>query len=1119
MLINNAVITGSFIVNGVDVTGITGSSAISSSFLALSSSYLATSASYVITSGSYVITSASYAQSSASLSIRTSNLEATSSTLVSASSSFAASSASVSVRVTNLEATSSVVSSSFATTSGSLSTRVTNLESTSSVVSSSFATTSGSISGRVTLIEGQYATTGSNTFTGPQYVNQASNAIGFTSTASLYTDGGLRVTKDSFVSGTAYFNNVVVYGTSSIQYITSSQLNIGTNIITVNTDTPAVRFGGLAVFDSGSTGLTGSMLWDSQANHWVYSNPSGSTYSGGMLISGPRAASLGTEVGTTSCALMMGQGGDHITSSAILHYSNATCFYGTTTIGSGGTVCTTMTNASCVGIGTTSPSDLLDIYASSGTAAIRLSGAGAGTNTYRITGQLIGVSNTGFGIYDSTNSTYRLAIDGSGNVGIGTSSPTELLSVNSSSNVAVRVENTSTGTARFQLVNNDGSTNNNNWSILAGFGNTRNLSFRDNLGGERMRIDALGNVGIGVTPSAWETTWKVIQLAGGSVYVNAGGTTGQIGLAQNWFYDGSQNRYLNSAAASDYYQFGGAHIWRIAPSGTAGCAITFCQAMTLNASGNLSIGNTNDTYKLDVTGTGRFSGSITSLINIAGIQNQLILENLNTTEGADGNSIYFKGYQGSLAKISAYGIPTQQVGGYLQLQSYSDNTTANIGLIIHQGGNVSINNTNNSFQLDVSGTLRVTGAATFSSSVTAGGTISNNSSQNFIYASYDDVAALFQRVGTYGAVIRLGRTGVSNSTTIDYPADGTFAVSTAGSERMRITSAGIACFASTVCTPSLVACVTSAAAITIDGYSKLSFKDRGTEYGTINASRYNFGGESTLFTFQSGNCFLFLNGTNCLMFIGSNGNVGINTSSPTVKLSVNSGINTSTATVMTLQQATNGAVKDAAGFGLAINNGGEATNAAELIISTASGGSLGERMRITSGGDVYIGNSTISVLQSAIFLQKSGIITTVRAYSSGTINLVEFYRQNAGDIGSITYNGTNTLYGGTSDYRLKEDLQDYNGLDIIGKLKTYDFKWKNTDVRDYGMMAHELQEILPNYVSGEKDAIREDGSIKSQMVDYSKLVPVLIKSIQEQQCIICSQAGRIRVLESCLGIS
>jgi hypothetical protein len=160
------------------------------------------------------------------------------------------------------------------------------------------------------------ATTGSNTFTGAQFVSDTSNGIGFTSTASFYTDGGLRVGKNAYVSGTAYFNNIVVFGTSSIQYITSSQVNIGANIITVNTDTPAIRFGGLSVFDSGSTQLTGSLFWDSEKNHWIYSNPSGSSYNSGMIMSGPRnSGSLGDEQGTTFNALMKGQGGDHITSS------------------------------------------------------------------------------------------------------------------------------------------------------------------------------------------------------------------------------------------------------------------------------------------------------------------------------------------------------------------------------------------------------------------------------------------------------------------------------------------------------------------------------------------------------------------------------------------------------------------------------------------------------------------------------------------------------------------------------------------------------------------------------------------------------------------------------------
>jgi hypothetical protein len=90
-----------------------------------------------------------------------------------------------------------------------------------------------------------------------------------------------------------------------------------------------------------------------------------------------------------------------------------------------------------------------------------------------------------------------------------------------------------------------------------------------------------------------------------------------------------------------------------------------------------------------------------------------------------------------------------------------------------------------------------------------------------------------------------------------------------------------------------------------------------------------------------------------------------------------------------------------------------------------------------------------------------------------------------------------TAFNTTSDYRLKEDFQSFNGLDIIGNINVYDFKWKDVDdvegKRAYGVKAHELQEQIPSAVTGE-----HDGN-KMQKVDYSKLVPVLIKSIQELQ--------------------
>ena len=122
--------------------------------------------------------------------------------------------------------------------------------------------------------------------------------------------------------------NLSVFGTASYSYVSASQLNVGTNTISVNVAEPAERFGGLIVYDSGSLShqATASLLWDSLNNHWIYQNASGSTYSGGMLISGPRnLGAIGDEVGTTNNALMKGQGGDHITSSGV--FDNGTDVY------------------------------------------------------------------------------------------------------------------------------------------------------------------------------------------------------------------------------------------------------------------------------------------------------------------------------------------------------------------------------------------------------------------------------------------------------------------------------------------------------------------------------------------------------------------------------------------------------------------------------------------------------------------------------------------------------------------------------------------------------------------------------------------------------------------------
>jgi hypothetical protein len=184
------------------------------------------------------------------------------------------------------------------------------------------------------------------------------------------------------------------------------------------------------------------------------------------------------------------------------------------------------------------------------------------------------------------------------------------------------------------------------------------------------------------------------------------------------------------------------------------------------------------------------------------------------------------------------------------------------------------------------------------------------------------------------------------------------------------------------------------------------------------------------------------------------------------------------------------------GFDIAIDSSGNAyliqrENATMNFLTNGT-----ERMRISSGtggGTVLIGR-TVSPGSSYTLAVQEAMAMYINANGN---NMVNFFNQSGTYVASIVINSSTVSYGTGSDYRLKEDLKDFDGLSLLSKIKFYDFKFKEEGDRMTGVIAHELQEVVPYAVSGQKDEVDKEGNNKIQNVDYSKLVSIQGRAIQQ----------------------
>lgn len=170
----------------------------------------------------------------------------------------------------------------------------------------------------------------------------------------------------------------------------------------------------------------------------------------------------------------------------------------------------------------------------------------------------------------------------------------------------------------------------------------------------------------------------------------------------------------------------------------------------------------------------------------------------------------------------------------------------------------------------------------------------------------------------------------------------------------------------------------------------------------------------------------------------------------------------------------------------------------------------------TTVGGVFIADSTSGVGPSLYISRGSGSTNVTLNNNSSNTKIIDCRYQGT-SVGSVIVDTSSTSFNTSSDYRLKENLEPLTGaLARITGLSVYRFNWKakpNGPKVD-GFVAHEVTPVVPEAISGEKDAVNEDGSIKAQGIDQSKLVPLLTAALQEAVAEINSLKSRVAALEA-----
>ena len=815
-----------------------------------------------------------------------------------------------------------------------------------------------------------------------------------------------------------------------------------------------------------------------------------------------------------------------------------------------------------VGVGTTSPLQRLDVVSSDTAVRTSIRSTSSGDTNVALVLQ-DGTTGTGAdGIYlgrtgavnylwtyenepwvFATNNTERMRIDSAGQVGIGTSSPSSYatdarnLVIASSGNTGMTIRSGTTSTGVISFANAENSTS--NYGIVSFNHNDLSLNFNiygtgrsyrfQSAGTEVLRITDAGKVGIGTASPAWPLTVKSSSSGTVATFLYDGEFAGtgeaNIGLR---FYNGGNANDVSQVLLRSYgtTNYTGNFAVNVLQGGTY--PNTMVERFTIQGNtGNVGIGNTSPSYPLDVKNDS--------------LQVRL-RSSTNTNQGLTLGYTYSGGY--GQINCDEAGVNQKDLW-YTALTHKFGRSTSIQYMVLDVSGNLGIGTSAPVALLDVSSGTNTT------LSVPAGvvgkfkGSITLNSLSTAGSGSIDSI--YFQKSHGSGVNISNYDLGVITSYTDNGYAGGLdfYTGKNLGSGAYATT------FAMRIDHNQNVGIGTTSPT-TSSGYTSLSINNATNSgyvvlqnNGTNKSDWYISGGTVATLRGVSVPLSLESTGANHIKFetnatermrIDPSGNVGIGTSSPNVKLEVAA----TTATGAEISAyTTNASGGDTSKFSFWRNYtaGSSAPFRAAYISNYNSDDSFNGNnkqglgfytkvgtaepalgMFLDSSGRLNLNTLTDiadSYVQVLINSAIRGTAFVCKPTTDSTVNAMVFRNSSNGNAGYIQYNASTTTYVTSSDYRLKENILPMSGaLERVLQLKPCTFKWKSDGSDGQGFIAHELAEICPQAVTGQKDAMREDGEMDTQGVDTSFLVATLTAAMQEQQTLITQLTNRITALEA-----